>query len=174
MSSSFTPTQCFCSKRSKRTVVTMDASLKCWGAVWDDRIVSCVLKPLWKLIQVHLAVVAIFLSIWGGHILIRTDSSFTVYHINHHCVCELTPGGTEAPVLGLPVFCFSQGNLYSRSSEARKGPPGHYRSHPRRVEAPPRSGSPLSSQALSSATMVVKGTFGQQKVNWDKEKWHWP
>ncbi|XP_030272800.1 uncharacterized protein LOC115581658 [Sparus aurata] len=88
---------------SRRTVVTTDASLTGWGAVWEHRMVRGVWEPPWgeehinvlELRAVFLALKALLPSIQGRHVLVRTDSSSTVFHVNHQ-------GGT---------FCFGRLNI---------------------------------------------------------------
>ena len=82
---------------SRRTVVTTDASLTGWGAVWEHRMVRGVWEPPWgeehinvlELRAVFLALKALLPSIQGRHVLVRTDSSATVFHVNHQ-------GGTRS------------------------------------------------------------------------------
>lgn len=62
------------------------------GVIWEGRIVCNVWKSPWggkhisilELRAVHLALRALFTSIWGRYVLISTASSSTVFHINHY------------------------------------------------------------------------------------------
>ena len=82
---------------SRRAVVSTDASLHGWGAVWEGRTVRGVWGPHWRdqhinlleLRAVHLALVELLPFIRGRHVLVRSDNSSTVYHINHQ-------GGTRS------------------------------------------------------------------------------
>ncbi|XP_077415613.1 uncharacterized protein LOC144044835 [Vanacampus margaritifer] len=64
---------------SRHEVVTTDASLSRWSAVWH-------------LGAVHLALIHFLLFVAGRHVLVRSDNPSTVYPINHH-------GGTRSAQL---------------------------------------------------------------------------
>lgn len=75
----------------RREVVTTDASMVGWGATWQQRAV----RGLWtdterrdhinvlELRAVHLALRQLLPHLRGRHVLIRTDNTTVVYHINH-------------------------------------------------------------------------------------------
>ncbi|XP_049455401.1 uncharacterized protein LOC125902818 [Epinephelus fuscoguttatus] len=72
-------------------------SLTGWGAVWEGRTVRGVWSPqqrgqyinLLELRAVHLALMGLLPFIRGKHVLVKSDNSSTVYHINHQ-------GGTRS------------------------------------------------------------------------------
>ena len=82
---------------SHRTVVSTDASLTGWGAVWEGRMVRGSWNPCWRgehinvleLRAVHLALRELLPHIRFRHVLVRSDNSSAVYHINHQ-------GGTRS------------------------------------------------------------------------------
>ncbi|XP_030293378.1 uncharacterized protein LOC115593839 [Sparus aurata] len=137
---------------ARREVVETDASLLGWGAVWQHRTINgrWSTQHRWEHINV-LELRAIFFALQhflpvlkGRHVLIRTDSTSAVYHINHQ-------GGTRSK-LGLRVseqlltWAFPhflslravhlpgvQNNVADVLS--RQGPPqGDWRLHPEVVE----------------------------------------
>ena len=81
----------------RMTMVTTDASLTSLGAVWKHRMAHGVWEPPWgeehinvlELSAVFLALKALLPSIQGRHVLVRTDSSSKVLHVNHQ-------GGTRS------------------------------------------------------------------------------
>ena len=84
---------------SRRAVVTTDSSLTGWGAVWEGRTVRGTWNSRWRgelevleLRAVHLALVELLPLIGGRHVLVRSDNSSAVYHMNHQ-------GGTKSPAL---------------------------------------------------------------------------
>lgn len=133
---------------SRRTVVTTDASLTGWGGVWEGRMVRGVWEPPWteahinvlELRACHLSLKALLPFIRDKHVLVRTDSSCTVYHINHQ-------GGTRSlqclqvtqellfwaiqhlaslRAIYIPGVLNRAADLLSRSGP----PPGEWRLHP--------------------------------------------
>lgn len=86
---------------SRREVVTTDASLSGWGGVWQHRGVSGLWDPHWTGCHINvLELQAVVLTLRhfdsvlvGKHVLIRTDNTSVVFHINHQ-------GGTRS----LPSF----------------------------------------------------------------------
>lgn len=76
---------------SRREVVTTDASLTGWGAVWQHRSVRGSWSPRqqgWHINMLELTAVLLALRhflpvLVGRHVLIRTDNTAVVYHINH-------------------------------------------------------------------------------------------
>lgn len=82
---------------SRREVVVTDASLTGWGAVWDHRMVRGVWSPrerfqhinVLELRAVRLALMHFLPALTGKHVLVRSDNTSTVYHINHQ-------GGTRS------------------------------------------------------------------------------
>ena len=135
----------------RRTVVTTDASLTGWGAVWEGRTARGQWSPPWSLSHinvlelraVHLALRALLPFIRGKHVLVRTDNTSAVYHINHQ-------GGTRslrclqvarelllwaAPRLASVRAIYVPG-LANRAADllSRTGPlPGEWRLHPQVV-----------------------------------------
>ncbi|KAI2659616.1 enzymatic polyprotein [Labeo rohita] len=83
---------------ARRLVVTTDASLTGWGAVWQGRTVrGSWVFPLTmqhinvlELRAVYLALKRLIHFLQGKHVLVRTDNMSTVYHINHQ-------GGNRRP-----------------------------------------------------------------------------
>lgn len=85
---------------ARREIITTDASLTGWGAVWQHRVA----RGRWsardngdhinvlELRAVHLALEHFLPYLKGRHILIRSDNTSTVFHINHQ-------GGTRSPRL---------------------------------------------------------------------------
>ena len=81
----------------RRTVVTTDASQTGWGAVWEGRTARGLWAFPWasehinvlELKAVHLGLRALLPFVRGKHVLVRTDNTSTVYHINHQ-------GGTRS------------------------------------------------------------------------------
>ena len=133
---------------SRREIVVTDASLSGWGAVWNHRAV----RGTWDSRQRHqhinvLELRAVFLALQhfrpaleGRHVLIRTDNTSTVYHINHQ-------GGVRSPqslqvaqrllrwafphfaslrAMHLPGLDNQAADLLSRGSP----PPGEWMLHP--------------------------------------------
>lgn len=82
---------------SRREVVTTDASLGGWGAVWQCRTVRGCWDPQqqqWHINVLELQAVLLGLRhflphLSGLHVLVRTDNSTVVYYINHQ-------GGTKS------------------------------------------------------------------------------
>ena len=76
---------------SHREIVVTDASLTGWGAVWDHRSLRGSWSPRESLLHmntlelraVHLALRGFLPALEGSHILVRTDNTSAVYHINH-------------------------------------------------------------------------------------------
>lgn len=76
---------------SRREVVATDASRSGWGAVWSHRAVRGSWGPLQQ--QQHINVLelrAVYLALKhflpvlrGKHVLVRSDNTSTVYHVNH-------------------------------------------------------------------------------------------
>ncbi len=79
------------------SVITTDASLMGWGAVWEGRPVRGFWEPPWtlehinvlELRAVYLSLRAFLPSLQNKHVLVRTDNMSAVYHINHQ-------GGTRS------------------------------------------------------------------------------
>ncbi|XP_043992837.1 uncharacterized protein LOC122842759 [Gambusia affinis] len=84
----------------RREVITTDASSTGWGAVWQHRAVQGRWGPLdrskhinvLELRAVHLALRHFLPHLEGRHVLIRSDNTSVVYHINHQ-------GGTRSAQL---------------------------------------------------------------------------
>ncbi|XP_059894386.1 uncharacterized protein LOC132447566, partial [Gadus macrocephalus] len=82
---------------SRREVVETDASLSGWGAVWQCRTVRGQWDAQQRLEHINvLELLAVFLALRhflpvlrGRHVLVRTDNTSTVYHVNHQ-------GGTRS------------------------------------------------------------------------------
>ncbi len=82
---------------ARRSVITTDASLMRWGAVWEGRCVRGFWKPPWtlehinvlELRAVYLSLRAFLPSLQNKHVLVRTDNMSAVYYINHQ-------GGTRS------------------------------------------------------------------------------
>ena len=82
---------------ARREVVTTDASTQGWGAVWQKRSVQGVWCPRWRgrhinvleLRTVSLALKHFLPYLRGKHVLVRTDSTSVVFHVNHQ-------GGTRS------------------------------------------------------------------------------
>ena len=76
---------------SRRELVVTDASLTGWGAVWNHRSVRGSWGPRESLLHintlelraVHLALRGFLPALEGRHVLVRTDNTSTVYHVNH-------------------------------------------------------------------------------------------
>ncbi|XP_037611715.1 uncharacterized protein LOC119479819 [Sebastes umbrosus] len=133
---------------SRRTLVSTDASMTGWGAVWEGIMARGVWKPPWdtehinvlELRAVHLALRAFLPFIRGRHVLVKSDSSAAVYHVNHQ-------GGTKSlrclkvaqrllpwafPRLASLKAVYVPGVL-NRAADllSRSGPlPGEWRLHP--------------------------------------------
>ncbi|XP_074466705.1 uncharacterized protein LOC141752572 [Sebastes fasciatus] len=133
---------------SRRTLVSTDASMTGWGAVWEGRMARGVWKPPWdtehinvlELRAVHLALRAFLPFIRGRYVLVKSDSSAAVYHVNHQ-------GGTKSlrclkvaqrllpwafPRLASLKAVYVPGVL-NRAADllSRSGPlPGEWRLHP--------------------------------------------
>ena len=82
---------------SRREVVETDASLSGWGAVWQCRTVRGQWDAQQRLEHINLLeLLAVFLALRhflpvlrDRHVLVRTDNTSTVYHVNHQ-------GGTRS------------------------------------------------------------------------------
>ena len=96
---------------SCRTVVSTDASLTGWGAVWAGRTVRGSWEPHWQgehinvleLREVHLALRELLPHIRYRHVLVRTDNTSAVFHVNHQ-------GGTRhqgGAASRLPESCWN-------------------------------------------------------------------
>ncbi|KAI7790197.1 hypothetical protein IRJ41_004552 [Triplophysa rosa] len=76
---------------SRGEVVTTDASLLGWGASWNHRGVCGRWSPAWSRDHINLLELrAVFLALQcflpvlaGCHVLIRSDNTSTVFHLNH-------------------------------------------------------------------------------------------
>lgn len=85
---------------SRREVVFTDASSTGWGATWQGRVVQGVWSPrqrgahinVLELLAVHLALRLLLPCLRDRHVLIRSDNTSVVYHINHM-------GGTRSAML---------------------------------------------------------------------------
>ncbi|XP_074533298.1 uncharacterized protein LOC141796211 [Halichoeres trimaculatus] len=133
---------------ARRETVTTDASLSGWGAVWQHRTV----QGLWsvqdstshinvlELRAVHLALRHFLPYLRGRHVLVRSDNTSAVFHINHQ-------GGTKsaqllrvsqhllrwaAPRLASLRVMYLPGTLnHLADSLSRQNPlPGEWRLHP--------------------------------------------
>lgn len=137
---------------SQREVVTTDASPTGWGALWQHMAA----QGQWSLPErdlhinvlelraVHLALMYFLPYLRGRHVLIRSDNTATVYHINHQ-------GGTRsaellraarrlllwaAPRLSSLRAVYLPGfrNQFADSLSRQLCPPGEWRLHPEVVE----------------------------------------
>ncbi|XP_029441848.1 LOW QUALITY PROTEIN: uncharacterized protein LOC115081559 [Rhinatrema bivittatum] len=133
---------------SRREVVVTDASLKGWGAVWNHRMVRGVWSPqerlqhinVLELRAVRLALKHFLPALRGRHVLVRSDNTSTVYHINHqggtrsnHSLAETRklllwalPRLQSVRAVHLPGVQNSAADLLSR----QKPPPGEWRLNP--------------------------------------------
>ncbi|XP_075340396.1 uncharacterized protein LOC142399558 [Odontesthes bonariensis] len=81
----------------RRQVISTDASLTGWGAVWEGRSVWAIWQPPWtsehinvlELKAIHLALQRFLPTLQHSHVLVRSDSTSAVYHVNHQ-------GGTKS------------------------------------------------------------------------------
>ncbi|XP_041934156.1 uncharacterized protein LOC121696989 [Alosa sapidissima] len=81
----------------KRQVISTDASLTGWGAVWEGLSARGVWPPSWtsehinvlELKAIHLALQRFLPGLRSQHVLVRSDSTSAVYHVNHQ-------GGTRS------------------------------------------------------------------------------
>jgi len=132
----------------RRETVTTDASLSGWGAVWQNRTA----RGLWSALDctdhinvlelraVHLALRHFLPYLKGRHVLVRSDNTTTVYHINHQ-------GGTKsarllevsqalltwaAPCLASlrSMYLPGERNQVADFLSRHKPPPGEWRLHP--------------------------------------------
>ncbi|KAK7895505.1 hypothetical protein WMY93_020830 [Mugilogobius chulae] len=118
---------------SRREVVYTDASSTGWGATWQGQMVQGTWSPhlqgehinVLELLAVHLALRHLLQGLRGRHVLVRSDNTSVVYHINHM-------GGTSNET-GQFESCPSSGSAerggrfsFSPDSEARRmdAPPG--------------------------------------------------
>ncbi|XP_072219103.1 uncharacterized protein [Leuresthes tenuis] len=82
---------------ARREVVETDASLSGWGAIWQHRTIKGRWSPqhrwehinVLELRKIYLALQHFIPVLKGRHVLVRTDSTSAVYHINHQ-------GGTRS------------------------------------------------------------------------------
>lgn len=87
---------------SRRETVHTDASPTGWGATWQGRVVQGPWSPalcgvhinVLELMAVRLALGHFLPVLRGGHVMVRSDSTTVVHHINHS-------GGTRSPRLVL-------------------------------------------------------------------------
>lgn len=85
---------------ARREVVHTDASLRGWGATWQGRMVQGVWAQwqqrlhinVLELMAVKLALQRFLPYLRNRHVLVRSDNTSVVFHINHH-------GGTRSPEL---------------------------------------------------------------------------
>ena len=133
---------------SHREVVTTDACPTGWGALWQHRSAqgqwsveeSRLHINVLELRAVHLALMALLPFLRGRHVLIRSDNTTTVYHINHQ-------GGTRSAGMlratrdlflwAAPRLCSLRAmylpgsrNRYADSLSRHGCPPGEWRLHP--------------------------------------------
>ena len=81
----------------RRQVLSTDASLTGWGAVWEGRTARGMWQPPWtlehinvlELKAIHLALQRFLPVLQHQHVLVRTDSTVAVYYVNHQ-------GGTRS------------------------------------------------------------------------------
>ena len=81
----------------RRQVISTDASLTGWGAVWEGRSARGIWQPPWtsehinvlELKAIHLALQRFLPAIQRNHVLVRSDNTSAVYHVNHQ-------GGTKS------------------------------------------------------------------------------
>lgn len=137
----------------RREIVATDACPLGWGAVWQSRSVCGQWSAGYRsdhinvleLRAVHLALQHFLPSLTGRHVLIRSDNTTTVYHINHQ-------GGTKsarllqvatdllrwaAPRLASLRAAYIPGNRnqVADSLSRQKPPSGEWRLHPEVVQA---------------------------------------
>ncbi|XP_077395323.1 uncharacterized protein LOC144031774 [Festucalex cinctus] len=133
---------------ARRETVTTDASLTGWGAVWQHRTAQGIWSVrdradhinVLELRAVHLALMHFLPYLSGRHVLIRSDNTTTVFHINHQ-------GGVRsarlleisqlllrwaAPRLASLRATYLPGvrNQLADSLSRRGPPPGEWRLHP--------------------------------------------
>jgi len=138
---------------SRREVVTTDASLSGWGAVWQnrtaqgqwsaqDRTEHINVLELWA---VHRALKQFLPYLAGKHILVRSDNTPTVFHINHqdgtrsakllHAACALliwaAPRLTSLRAMYIP----GEQNQVADPLSRHRPPPGEWRLHPEVVQS---------------------------------------
>lgn len=133
---------------SRREVVITDASLIGWGAVWNHRMVrgvwsareTCLHINVLELRAVRLALKHFFPALRGKHVLVRSDNTSTVYHINHQGGTRSLRSLTEARKLLLWAFTRLQSvraihlpgvqNCAADLLSRQKPPPGEWRLNP--------------------------------------------
>lgn len=137
---------------SRREVVVTDASLSGWGAVWNHRTVRGTWSPQQKsehinvleLRAVHLALMYFLPFLEGRHVLVRSDNTSTVYHVNHqggtrsgHSLREAqrllrwaSPRLASLRAMHLPGVQNTAADMLSRG----KPPPGEWRLNPAVVQ----------------------------------------
>lgn len=133
---------------SSREVVVTDASLTGWGAVWNHRMARGVWSPrerlqhinVLELRAVRLALRHFFPALRGKHVLVRSDNTSTVYHINHQGGTRSRHSLTEAQKLllwALPrlqsvraVHLPGMQNCAADLLSRQKPPPGEWRLNP--------------------------------------------
>ncbi|XP_061590737.1 uncharacterized protein LOC133456285 [Cololabis saira] len=136
---------------SRREVVTTDASPQGWGAVWQKRSVQGVWGPLWRgrhinvleLRTVYLALRHFLPFLRGKHVLVRTDNTSTVFHVNHQGGTRSLDSLNEARRLWMwahpqlaslrAMHLPGRANVVADSLSRRQLPPGDWRLHPQVV-----------------------------------------
>jgi len=139
---------------SRWEVVTTDASLSGWGAVWQNRTAQGQRSAqdrtehinVLKLRAVHLALKQFLPFLAEKHVLVRSDNTPTVFHINHqggtrsakllHVACALltwaAPRLTSLRAIYIPG---EQNQAADSRSRHRPPPPGEWRLHPEVVQS---------------------------------------
>ncbi|XP_056269652.1 uncharacterized protein LOC130193228 [Pseudoliparis swirei] len=138
---------------SRREVVTTDASLSGWGAVWQNRTAQgqwsaqdhtehINVLELWA---VHLALKQFLPFLAGKHILVRSDNTPTVFHINHqggtrsakllHAACALLTWAAPRLTSLRAMYIPGEQNQVADSLSRHRPPPGEWRLHPEVVQS---------------------------------------
>ena len=138
---------------SRREVVTTDASLGGWGAVWQCRTVRGLWSPSQQTLHINvLELQAVWCALRhflpylsGKHVLVRTDNTSVVYHINHQGsarsrqslrVAQLLLHWAHPRLLSLRAMYLPGALNGPADLLSRQGPhPGEWRLHPEVVGA---------------------------------------
>ena len=148
---------------SRWEVVSTDASTTGWGALWQRQIARGTWSPrerrhhinALELEAVHRALRHFLPILRGRHVLVRSDNTSVVFHINHQGGTRSLMLDPEASDLCSPSFCQPEGDPHPGGAECSCRHPIPGASTTGGVEAPPGcSGNYLGEVRESSRRFV--------------------